>query len=626
MSTTNTTIRRISWLATIAFLGWFAFEAFHWTVNHVYVPPGKSLLLRYKGPLLFGGGTSPQPGRLASLEKMEVGVMEEMVGPGRHFYCPLWWERTLVDDVVVEPGEIAIVTSLVGDDLVAATDQQSTDNQFLVEGELGNTTVKGMLRRVYGPGRYRVNPYAYKVDKIKTQKDASGTQTKHSGWVSIGTGHVGVVTNQTDNPKTGAKKGIQPQPLPPGLYAVNPREQQIDAIEIGYREKTIQTALKHDASGQLLLDESGEPQMADNAGGIAFPSKDGFTIHMDFTAIWGIMPEQAPRVVEFSGNVDAVEQRVVVPLIESICRNEGSKLGAVELLVGETREHFQDETTLQFETRLKETGVALQYGLVRHIYIPRDVRIPIQQRYLADELTLTRDQEQLTAKIEADLREQERTVELETERIVVETEKLVAEKQAEGKKTAAETRAETTKLVATGGDRNAGRSGRRRADADGGSESGTVQTRGGGFRNGRGVQPVGLRDRTSRRPPIADALRWGRDILDRSEGFQRDDAGSSGEPADQEGERQTGHRSAGSVTVYSMECGISIPPSVLPHNISRQAEWTPCGGGRDETTACPFRLPPGDKSGFVRSRARSKRLSTTAYCVRGSDAMALCSP
>lgn len=448
MTQTNSTVRRISWLATLAFLGWIGFEAFQWTVNHFYVPPGKSLLLRYKGPLVFGSGVSPKPGRLASLETMEVGVMEEMVGPGRHFYCPLWWERTLVDDVVVEPGEIAIVTSLVGDDLVAAVDQQSTDNQFLVEGELGNTTVKGMLRRIYGPGRYRVNPYAYKVDKIKTQKDASGTQTKHSGWVVIGTGHVGVVTNQTDNPQTGAKKGIQPQPLPPGIYAVNPREQQIDVIEIGYREKTIQTALKLDASGQLLLDESGEPQMAENAGGIAFPSKDGFTIHMDFTAIWGIMPEQAPRVVEFSGNVDAVEQRVVVPLIESICRNEGSKLGAVELLVGETREHFQDETTLQFETRLKETGVALQYGLVRHIYIPREVRIPIQQRYLADELTLTRDQEQLTAKIEADLREQERTVELETERIVVETEKLVAEKQAEGKKTAAETKAETTKLIA----------------------------------------------------------------------------------------------------------------------------------------------------------------------------------
>ena len=232
-------------------------------------------------------------------------------------------------------------------------------------------------------------------------------------------------------------------------------------IPIGYREKTLQSEPREKTpssehrgvvAGQtanLTIAHDGEPDMDDAVGGIVFPSKDGFTIHMDFTAIWGILPEQAPRVVEFSGNVDAVEQRVVVPLIESICRNEGSKLGAVELLVGETREKFQDDTTEQFETRLKETGVALQYGLVRHIYIPREVRFPIQQKYLADELTLTRDQEQLTARMEADLREQERTVDLESERIKVETEKLVAEKLAEGKKTAAETRAETNKRLAT---------------------------------------------------------------------------------------------------------------------------------------------------------------------------------
>jgi len=116
--------------------------------------------------------------------------------------------------------------------------------------------------------------------------------------------------------------------------------------------------------------------------------------------------------------------------------------------VGETREEFQDETTKQFEQKLKETGVVLQYGLVRHIYIPQEVRVPIQKKYLADELKLTRDQEQLTARTEANLREAERKVELESERIKVETEKLVAEKKASGEKTAAETGAETLKLVA----------------------------------------------------------------------------------------------------------------------------------------------------------------------------------
>ena len=29
------------------------YEGFDWTVNRIYVPEGKSLLLRYKGPLFF---------------------------------------------------------------------------------------------------------------------------------------------------------------------------------------------------------------------------------------------------------------------------------------------------------------------------------------------------------------------------------------------------------------------------------------------------------------------------------------------------------------------------------------------------------------------------------------------
>lgn len=433
-----------------------AWEGFQWTVSRVYVPVGSSLLLQYKGSLLLGGNKYPEDGRLAKMAAGEVGVMDQMPGPGRHFYCPIWWERTIVPDQVVKPGEVAIVTSLVGKDLrtrPSAEAGQPADSQgdvqFLVDGDIGNTEYKGVLRKVYGPGRYRVNPYAYEFKIVKTDIEDSGMQKKYSGWVEIKTGYVGVVTNQTDNPLTGAKKGIQKNVLPPGLYPMNPREQKVDIVEIGYREKTIVNSVQQDSSGNPLLDVSGEPAMIEGAsGGIIFPSKDGFTIHMDFTAIWGIMPDQAPRVVEFSGNVEAVENRVVVPLIESICRNEGSKLGAVELLVGGTREEFQDETTRQFATKLKETGVALQYGLVRHIYIPQEVRVPIQQKYLADELKLTRDQEQLTARTEAKLREAEKKVELEGERIRVETEKHVAEKKAEGEKTAAETQAETSKLMA----------------------------------------------------------------------------------------------------------------------------------------------------------------------------------
>jgi hypothetical protein len=63
-------------------------------------------------------------------------------------------------------------------------------------------------------------------------------------------------------------------------------------------------------------------------------------------------------------------------------------------------------------------------------------------------VTLTRVQEQQTAKTEGMLREAERKVELEAQRVMVETDKMVANVAAEGQKTAKETEAKTKQLVA----------------------------------------------------------------------------------------------------------------------------------------------------------------------------------
>ncbi|QDT63250.1 SPFH domain-containing protein [Calycomorphotria hydatis] len=425
-------------------IGWGLFE---WMVNRIYVPEGSSLMLQYKGPpvpLLPGSRPGAAPEEFAEVDEngnpLELGVLEELRGPGRHFYCPFWWERTLVQDVVVEAGEVGVATSKMGGDLPRG--------EFLVDGDLGETKFKGTLRKVFGPGRYRVNPYAYQFNIIQTEQLQSGNQVKHAGWVEIPTGYVGVVTNLAPNPERGTKAGTQNEVLQPGLYPINPKEQQIDIVEIGYREKSIVANLKTLPNGQLAVDVSGEPVILNDDSGISFPSNDGFPIDMDFTAVWGIMPDQAAEVIRKFGNVQAVESKVVVPQIESICRNMGSKLGAVDLLVGTSRQQFQADTSDSFRSVLEEKNVTLLYGLVRHIYIPQEVRQPIQQSFIADELKLTREQEILTAKTEAMLREAERKVELESQRILAETDKKVAKVLAEGQKTAEETHGETAKMVA----------------------------------------------------------------------------------------------------------------------------------------------------------------------------------
>lgn len=413
---------------------------FHWTVDRVYVPPGHSLLLQYKGPLLFGARNEVEAGHLA--REGQIGVYEELRGPGRHFYCPFWWRRDVIPDFIVSPGEVGLVTSKLGETL--------PPGEFLVDGDLdgpARANHKGVLRKVLAPGRYRINTYAYHVEKIQLRQDKVGEQTKLSGWVQVPTGYVGVATYLADNPLQKKKRGIQANVLPPGLYATNPLEQQIDIVEIGFRETSITVDRQVDRDGKLIHDESGEP-LAVTDSGIGFPSNDGFAIQLDFTAVWGVMPTDAPKVVEMFGGIEQAEQKVILPQSESICRNNGSRMGAVDLLIGETRQQFQTTTSIAFQDVLKDKHLTLLYGLVRHIYIPQPVRVPIQKGYVAGELKLTREQERLTAVTEATLREAERKVELESERVRVETEKLVAELIAEGDKEAKEVQAETKRKVA----------------------------------------------------------------------------------------------------------------------------------------------------------------------------------
>ena len=424
-------------LVALALIAVCGATVFHWTVNRVYVPVGKSLLLRYKGPLVLPAKVAT-PGFWA--EEGEVGVRRELRGPGRHFYCPLWYETKLIDDVEILPGEVGVVTCKVGESL--------PDGEFLVDGEVGETRHKGILRQPLGPGRYRINPYGYKVDVIETLEASGGGQRKVSGWVNIPSGYVGVVTNLAANAATGRAAGIQREVFPPGIYLVNPHEQQVDVVEIGYRESTVVVDKKRQPDGGLQVDESGEPIIADAGSGISFPSSDGFSIHMDFTAIWGVMPDQAPHAIQTFGNISQVENKVVRPQIESICRNNGSKFTAVKLLVGEDRERFQHSNREELHKVLLDKKITLLYGLVRHIYIPKEIREPKQTAFIADELRLTREQEQLTAHMEAELREAERKVELETERVNSDTEKQVASKLAEGRKSVGEIEAETRKLVA----------------------------------------------------------------------------------------------------------------------------------------------------------------------------------
>ena len=173
-------------------------------------------------------------------------------------------------------------------------------------------------------------------------------------------------------------------------------EKRIDIVGIGYAETSLTVDAREGGgartgSGEAAPAALSQRDLGDRLGtstaddpvyvpgkGIEFPSSDGFPIHLDYTAIWGILPEQAPEVVRQFGTLKDVEQKEILPQIESICRLHGSRRGAVDLLVGDTREQFQNATSAELERVLKAKHLSLLFGLTRHIYVPKLVREPIQ--------------------------------------------------------------------------------------------------------------------------------------------------------------------------------------------------------------------------------------------------------
>ena len=244
-----------------------------------------------------------------------------------------------------------------------------------------------------------------------------GENVKHAGWVNI----PDRLRRRRDQP--GRQRGHGPE----GRHSERtccrrestpsiPFERQIDIVGVGFWETSISVNHRLGPDGKELLDASGEPEAIPGSG-IGFPSNDGFNIQLDFTAIWGVMPKDAPDVVRTFGSVAAAEQKVIIPQSESISRINGSKMGANELLVGETRQKFQTSVSDHFQEVLKDKHLTLLYGLVRHIYIPKDIRTPLQEGYIADELKLTREEEKITKQAEGELREAEKKVLQETEKV-----------------------------------------------------------------------------------------------------------------------------------------------------------------------------------------------------------------
>lgn len=195
-------------IALVLGLVWFIWT---WGFCRFYVGPDQMVVITAKT------GKALPPGQILAKEG-EMGIQESVLGEGRHFRDPVMFDREYHAALLIPPGKIGIVTSKVGDPL--------PQGEFLAE-----SGQKGIGRTVLGPGKYRLNPHGYEV-KIE---DA----------VLIPIGYAGVITSLSGNQAPeGAfagknEKGVRKDILQPGLYFVNPKEFQVNVLEIGVNQVSL---------------------------------------------------------------------------------------------------------------------------------------------------------------------------------------------------------------------------------------------------------------------------------------------------------------------------------------------------------------------------------------------------
>ncbi|MDF1665138.1 MAG: SPFH domain-containing protein [Planctomycetota bacterium] len=212
-------------------------------------------------------------GEFIALEEGQKGVSLIPFNEGIHWINPYSYRTEIVDSTIIKPGELGVLVRLFGEDLpgsrLVATPK--------LGAEVGAEHVyKGVLEDPLGPGKYNINTRAYRVERYRALTIPPG----YVG-VSINIGDdlapPGVAKNPYVNDSKGFK-GISPEIRQPGTYYLNPYLEQLVLYEIRAQRFDFTKTNKKDNS-------------------IDFQSSDAFTLNLEGTIEWSILPEKAPELL-----------------------------------------------------------------------------------------------------------------------------------------------------------------------------------------------------------------------------------------------------------------------------------------------------------------------------------------
>lgn len=365
--------------------------------------------------LLRKTGRSLGAGEIIAVQPGQQGIQLEVLGEGRYFRNPYTWEWMICPVTDVPAGKFAVLVRKFGRDLangeIIAADKDS----------------KGILREVLGTGKHRINPFAYEVRIFDD--------------IVIPPGNVGVVVELTGNDlfsgtandntiangfiAAPGRKGVQNRILKEGTHRLNPFLYSVSLVNI--------QSQRHEFSG---------------TDAINFLTLDGFTVSLEGTVEFNIDPVMAPRLAHEVGDMQDILKKLILPSVRGFARIEGSKNGAVEFIIGESRQNFQIRLEKFLRNNCRKWGVVVNSVLIRDIIVPQEIAGIIRDRELAKQEARKYGEQIAQARSEAELQKQQMLAEQNRRRISAETESKTAAIAARQQQMEAQIAAETALHVA----------------------------------------------------------------------------------------------------------------------------------------------------------------------------------
>lgn len=147
-------------------------------------------------------------------ERTYKGIVYEPMPEGRYFYDPFLWKRMVFPAVVIDQDECGVLIRKYGGALPAGKIVATAPNE------------RGPLAEVLLPDRYNINPLAYDIKRVPRIEIEAG----HVGVTTLLHGQT--PENPNTWVVAAGEKGVQPDVRPPGRYYLNPYVERVDKIDV----------------------------------------------------------------------------------------------------------------------------------------------------------------------------------------------------------------------------------------------------------------------------------------------------------------------------------------------------------------------------------------------------------